>query len=126
MTVTLKDILESQEVMQQLSAKPLRGRTAFQVARLLKMLDNELSTYNDTRMKIVEQYAKRKEDGSFELNDRNEYQFTAENMQSFVNEINKLLEEQITVDANPISLADLDSIEFTPSEMVALEPFIEE
>lgn len=126
MIVTLKDIIECQETMQQLSTKPLRGRTAFQVARLLKKLETELTTYNDTRMKLIEQYAKKKEDGTFEVNERNEYQFTPENMQAFVEEINKLLDESVEIDANPINLAELEDIAFTPSEMVNLEPFITE
>lgn len=126
MTITLQNILEAQEIMQNLSTKVLRGRTAYQVARLLKRLDAELSTYNDTRLKLIEQYAKKKEDGSYELNDRNEYQFTEENMQAYVGEINNLLQEKIEIDANPLKLDDLLDLDFTPREMVALEPFVEE
>lgn len=126
MTITLQNILESQETMQNLSTKTLRGRTAYQVARLLKRLEAELATYNDTRLKLVEQYAKKKEDGSFELNEKNEYQFTQENMQAYINEMNNLLQEKIEIDANPLKLDDLLDLEFTPAEMVTLEPFIEE
>lgn len=126
MTITLQNILEAQETMQNLSTKMLRGRTAYQVARLLKRLEAELGTYNDTRLKLIERYAKKKEDGTYELNERNEYQFTPENMQAYVGEINNLLQEQIEIDANPLKLDDLLDLEFTPSEMVALEPFIEE
>lgn len=126
MTITLQNILEAQGTMQNLSTKVLRGRTAYQVARLLKRLDAELSTYNDTRIKLIEQYAKKKEDGSYELNEQNEYQFTPENMQAYMNEINNLLQEKIEIDANPLKLDDLLDLEFTPTEMVALEPFIEE
>ena len=126
MTITLQNILESQETMQQLSTKALRGRTAYQVARLIKKLETELTTYNDTRLKLIERYAKKKDDGSYELNNNNEYQFTPENMQIYVGEINNLLQEQIEIDANPLSLNDLEDLEFTPAEMVALEPFIEE
>ena len=126
MTITLQNILEAQETMQNLSTKVLRGRTAYQVARLLKKLESELATYNDTRIKLIERYAKKKEDGTYEVNERNEYQFTQENMQAYVGEINNLLQEQIEIDANPLKLDDLVDLEFTPAEMVALEPFIEE
>lgn len=126
MTITLQNILEAQGTMQNLSTKVLRGRTAYQVARLLKRLDAELSTYNDTRLKLIEQYAKKKDDGNYELNEQNEYQFTQENMQAYMNEINNLLQEKIEIDANPLKLDDLLDLEFTPTEMVALEPFIEE
>lgn len=126
MTITLQNILESQETLQSLSMKTLRGRTAYQVARLLKRLESELTAYNDTRMKLIEQYAKKAEDGTYELNERNEYQFTSENMQAYVEEINNLLQEKIELDVNPLNLDDLVDLEFTPADMVALEPFIQE
>ena len=126
MTITLKDIVESQEVMRTLSGKPLRGRAAFKVARLLKKLEAELSTFNDTRVKLIESYAKKDENGQFVLNDRNEYQFDQENANKFVEEINKLLVEEIQIEANPIMLDEIEEIDFTPAEMAALEPFMEE
>ena len=126
MTVTLKDIVESQEVMRTLSNKPLRGRAAFKVARLLKKLEAELTTFNDTRVKLIESYAKKDEDGQFVTNDKNEYQFDQDNANKFVDEINKLLLEPIEVDANPISIDEIEELDFTPSEMAALEPFLDE
>lgn len=124
--VKLREILESQEAMRHLSEKSLRGRTAYQLGRLMKKLEGELSTYNEVRQKLIEKYAKRKDDGSFEVNERNEYQFTPENMQAYIEEINKLIEEEVQIEASPINLDDLGDIEFTPAEMSMLDPFIQE
>lgn len=118
--------MESQEVMRSLSGKPLRGRAAFKVARLLKKLEVELTTFNETRVKLIENYAKKDDNGEFVLNEQNEYQFDAGNAQEFVNEINKLLSEEIQIEVNPILLEEIEEIDFTPAEMAALEPFIEE
>ena len=125
-TVKLQDIMESQEVMRTLSNKQLRGRTAFKVARLLKKLEAELTTFNETRVKIIEQYAKKDENGEFITNEKNEYQFDPEQANKFVEEINKLLSEEIQVDANPILLSEIEDLDFSPAEIVALEPFMEE
>lgn len=126
MTVTVQNIVESQEVMRVLSNKSLRGRTAFKVARLLKKIEEELNTFNDTRVKLIESYAKKDEDGNFVTNDKNEYQFDTENANKFVAEINKLLAEEIQIEANPIKIDELEDLDFTPAEMAQLEPFIEE
>ena len=124
--VTVQQIIESQEAMRNLLDKQLKGRTAFQVARLIKKLENEISSYNDTRVKLIERYAMKNDDGSFVINDKNEYQFTQENMNGFVQEMNKILAENIEIDVNPIKLEELDNINFTVMEMTMLEPFIEE
>ena len=126
MTVTVQNIVESQEVMRALSNKQLRGRTAFKVARLLKKLEAELTTFNDTRVKLIETYAKKDDDGNFVTNDKNEYQFDTDNANKFVAEINKLLAEEIQIDANPIMIEEIEDLDFTPAEMAQLEPFIEE
>lgn len=124
--VTVQQIIESQEAMRNLLDKQLKGRTAFQVARLIKKLENEISSYNDTRVKLIERYAMKNDDGTFVINDKNEYQFTQENMNGFVQEMNKILAEDIEIDVNPIKLEELDNINFTVMEMTMLEPFIEE
>ncbi len=126
MKVTLKDIVESQEVMRTLSSKQLRGRAAFKVARLLKKLEAELATFNDTRIKLIETYAKKDDEGNFVTNEKNEYQFDADNANKFVEEINKLLLEEIDIDANPILIDEIEELDFTPAEIVALEPFMDE
>lgn len=124
MKITLRNILEGQETLQKLSNQSLKGRTAFQIGRLLKKLEEILTSYNETRMKLIEKYAKRGEDGNFELNDRNEYQFTPENMQAYVDEINKLILEEVEIEAKPIPFEDIENLEFTAAEATFLEPFL--
>lgn len=125
MKITLKEVVEGQEALQKLSGMVLKGRTAFQVARLLKKLEEVLTSYNDTRLKLIEKYAKRKEDGEFELNEKNEYQFTQENMQAYIDEINKLIMEEVEIEAKPIPVEDIENLEFTPAEASFLEPFLQ-
>lgn len=124
--VTLKDILDGQETLQKLSGLQLPGRTAFQIGRLLKKLESVLAEYNETRTKLLEKYAKRTEDGNFELNDKNEYQFTQENIEIYIGEVNNLISEEIELDVTPIRLKDIENLMFTPSEMAILEPFMTE
>jgi Ser-tRNA(Ala) deacylase AlaX len=125
MKIMLKEVIEGQGALQKLSGMVLKGRTAFQVARLLKKLEEVLTSYNDTRLKLIEKYAKRKEDGEFELNEKNEYQFTQENMQAYMDEINKLIMEEVEIEAKPIPVEDIENLEFTPAEASFLEPFLQ-
>ena len=47
-TVTVKEIMDSVEVMRSLSQKSLKGRVAYKVARMLRELDKELTLFNNT------------------------------------------------------------------------------
>ncbi len=122
--VTLRDVLEGQEVLQKLSNQQLPGRIAFRIGRLLKKLEEVLVSYNEVRNNLLDKYAKHKEDGTFEVNNKNEYQFDESNMKIFVDEMNKLIAEEVVVEADPINFADIEHIDFTPAEMTLLEPFI--
>lgn len=124
MKVTIREILEGQDTLQKLSHQPLPGRAAFQIGRLLKKLKEVLASYNEVRVKLIEKYAKKNEDGSFEVNDNNEYQFTAENMQAYVSEINSVIADEVEVEARPINFKDIENLEFTAAEMTFLEPFL--
>lgn len=124
MKVTIREILEGQDTLQKLSHQPLPGRAAFQIGRLLKKLEEVLASYNEVRVKLIEKYAKKNEDGTFEVNDNNEYQFTAENMQAYVSEINSVIADEVEVEARPINFKDIENLEFTAAEMTFLEPFL--
>lgn len=124
MKVTIREILEGQDTLQKLSHQPLPGRAAFQIGRLLKKLEEVLASYNEVRVKLIEKYAKKNEDGTFEVNDNNEYQFTAENMQAYVSEINNVIADEVEVEARPINFKDIENLEFTAAEMTFLEPFL--
>jgi len=124
MKVTIKEILEGQDTLQKLSHQPLPGRAAFQIGRLLKKLEEVLASYNEVRVKLIEKYANKNEDGTFEVNDNNEYQFTAENMQAYVSEINNVIADEVEVEAKPINFKDIEKLEFTAAEMTFLEPFL--
>ena len=124
MKVTIREILEGQDTLQKLSHQPLPGRAAFQIGRLLKKLEEVLASYNEVRVKLIEKYAKKNEDGTFEVNDNNEYQFTTENMQAYVSEINSVIADEVEVEARPINFKDIENLEFTAAEMTFLEPFL--
>lgn len=120
--VTLRDVLEGQEALQKLSNQQLPGRTAFRIGRLLKKLEDVLTSYNEVRTSLLEKYAKHKEDGSFEVNDKNEYIF--EDINVFIEEMNKLIMEEVEVEADPIDFKTIEDVSFTPVEITLLEPFV--
>lgn len=124
--VKLNTILESMDTLKELAQKELKGRTAYQVGKLIKKIDEEFSLFNETREKLIRKYAAVDENGEFILNENNAYTFKDNNYNLFMDEINSLVGTEISIDASPIPLDDISELQFTPAQMVQLDPFIEE
>lgn len=124
--VRLGTILDSMNILKELVDKELKGRTAFQVGKLIKKIDEEFSLFNETREKLIEKYAAKDENDEYILDSNNSYTFKDDNYNKFIEEINTLLNTTVTIEASPIKLDDIAELEFTPAQMVSMEAFIEE
>ena len=54
--IKLGEIMSSMDTMQKLANVSFKGKTAFQIARILKKLDDEIKTFNDTRSTLIQKY----------------------------------------------------------------------
>jgi hypothetical protein len=125
-TVKLEEIVNGAEALKTLANKSLKGKTAYRVSRLLRELEKEFSLFNDTRGELIKKYGEKDENGELKVNENSEYTIAPENIQAFYNEINEILGNEVEINGNKIPLAEIGELDFTPNEMIALEPFIEE
>ena len=125
-TVTVKEIMDSVEVMRSLSQKSLKGRVAYKVARMLRELDKELTLFNNTRENLIKQCGVKDAEGNLQIGQNGDYMIEPASVESYYNEINSVLSNTIELNCEKINLSDLEELVFTPGEMLALEPFIEE
>lgn len=124
--IKLKDIVNSTDTLKQLADMKLPGKVAWQVGKLLQRLEIELNLFSATREKFIRQFVDKDENGEMIVNEKtHEYVFTPENKQQFINELNEVLEENIHIDMDKISIDALADLDFTPAQMLVLEPFIE-
>lgn len=125
--ITLKDLLDSAEVLRKLSQKQLKGKTAYNVARVLREVESEFNLFNETRQKIVQQYGEKDENGELKINTTtNEYVFSEENLKTITDEINNILGSTVNLNANKIGLDEIENVDFTPAEMMLIQSYIEE
>jgi len=94
--------------------------------RLLKAADKEIQEFNDIRVKVVNQYGDKDENGELITDENGNCHIAPEHINEFNKELNDLLNTEIEINANMLSLSDLEELEFTPSDLALLEPFIEE
>ena len=98
--VQLKDIIEGTEVLKKLAGQPLRGKVAFQISKILKRLEDELTLFNNTRVEIIKKYSQTDENGELISDENGNVKLKEETIEDFNKEITELLNMEIEIDAN--------------------------
>lgn len=122
--LTLDNLINSINILQRISSEPLKAKTAYVVAKLIKAADAEMTNFNEIRFNLIDKYGEKDENGEFKT-DGNNVILKKETVDDFNKELRELLNTSITFNVNKLNLDDLESINFTPAEMIQLEPFIE-
>lgn len=113
---TIAALITVKPLLQQLANIPMPARESFLLLRTLKTIDNEYLTVEKTRNQLLTLYGSQDEQGNFIIN--------PDNTSKFQEEINNLLETNITIDCEPISIELFEDIKISPSQMSLIEPFI--
>lgn len=115
--VTMEEIVNTQEALQELSQHVMNGKIAFQIARLIRELNKEYQTFYETRTTLLKKYGSSNEDNTFTIPNAK--------IKDFNQEMEKILKEEIEINAELIPQNVLESISFTPDQIVKLFPLIE-
>ena len=122
--VKIADIINGTQALQKLTNASLKAKVAWQVSRLLRAAEEELQGFNEARMQLINKYGDKTEDGELVTDDKGMCQISEENKVTFNNELNELISNKVEINASKLDINDLDSVDFTPSEITVLEPFI--
>ena len=123
----LKDMLDTVGTLRGIASKELRGRAAYNIAKIMKQVDNEFTLFNEARQKVVDKYGEKDENGNLKINaDTNEYIFADKNLEAVTKEINEILDSEVELNANKLTIDDLEDLKLTPTEMASIIELIEE
>lgn len=130
-TVKLSDILNSEETLKKCINISMKGKLAYQIARIAREVEKETALFETERNKLVEKYAERDENNNFKMNDKEQIYIDAkskEKIQQFTKELNDLIiDTEVELNVKKIKLEDLtEQKDFTPKDFNNLMPFIEE
>ena len=123
--VKLNDLINSTETLQKLAKKDFKAKLAWTIAKLLKLVENEIQGFNDTRMNLINKYGVKDAEGQLITDDKGNCKIEADSLEQFTNELNELLDTEVELNINKIDMNLLEDIDFTPADMVALEPFVD-
>ncbi len=124
--IKMSDLLNSTETLQKLSQKELKARLALSIARLLKEAEREIQNFNEVRMNLIKKYGEKDENGELVTDESGNCKILPDGVETFSKELNDIIGTEIEINANKLRLDDLDNLDFTPSDMAVLEPFINE
>lgn len=124
-TVKLSDLVNSTETLQKLAQKSFKAKLAWSIARLLKAADTEIQGFQDARLNLIKKYGEKDENGNLVSDDKGNCKIPPEFTADFNTEFAELINSEVEINANKIKIELLEDIDFTPSEMAILEPFVD-
>ena len=126
----LIEILNVSKVLKDLTTKRFNNfSVSYKIAKAAKLVDEQNAFYVEEERKIVEHYAvKDKETGQVKIIDGNRISFAnQDDAMNFNKEINELQQTEVEIfDPIDIHMSDFrsDDIDLTPSDILALEGFV--
>jgi hypothetical protein len=117
MKIKLIDVQRGQQVWSKIGQKNFSAKLAFRIMRFMRELETTLKDIDAIREKLVMELGEEK-DGKVSI--------VPDKLNEFHTRMTELLDEEVEIPDLNVKLDDLDGVEFTPVEMMALEPFITE
>ena len=116
-------LVSSVSVLGKLNQLELPVKVAFILAKNIKEVDQSLGSYNETRNKLLRQYAEKDEQGMPKADEMGNIIFKEGCHEKWMEEIRELLELKVNLKIEPISTHDLfkAEISISPSELEKIE-----
>lgn len=127
MEISVGELLELNRIMNELSNQKLNTILAYKMARILKKVEAEVTTAEESRIKTIMPFIKKDEDGNPIINnDSNTYE-TIEGKQNEISQaLNEFFSTKIKLDLPTLNLKELEQIQLTPRQVEVLMPIIDE
>jgi len=108
-----------------LGSEPLPLKTAFRLKGITKIAREEYAKYEEVRKEALQRHGLKNEDGSLNVNEHNNVQFSAEGIKAFASELNDLT--NMDIELPTLRIDELgDKIVLSVEELECLEGIIVE
>jgi hypothetical protein len=119
MKTTLANVINSQEAINRLLARPLPAKTAYKLNKIVRKLMPEFDDFNKIRNDLIKKYGEPTGEGD-------NFQVIKENMPLYTSELDEVVKEEVEINCNPLTLDDLATCQITGQDMLALDYMIVE
>lgn len=118
MKLKLSDIFQSKDSLVKLANSDLNIKTAYNLSKLVKKLNEEYQSLEDFRVELVRKHGNL-EEGNYRVPQN------GEQFENFVKEYNEFMQTEIEVDIAEIEIPMEDiKIKLTPLDIINIEKFV--
>ncbi|BDQ01943.1 MAG: hypothetical protein KatS3mg036_0497 [Ignavibacterium sp.] len=118
MKIKIFKLLSALDGLKKLAERDLPAPISFNLARAFQQIDKELELFEKQRVKLLEKYAVKQDDGSLIIPDDN-----TENREKYLAELNQLMDCEIEIPYEPININNLGEIKLSVSDMLQIQDF---
>ena len=128
MKLSNRMLVNSTQVLSKLNQLELPVKVAFILSKNIKEVDKSLESYNETRQKLIGQYAEKDENGMPKSDEVGNIIFKEDCQEKWMQDIQELLELKTNVKIQTISTHDLfkAEISISPLELETIEFMIKD
>jgi len=117
MIVTLEEILNASEGLKKILSADLPIKLAYRLGKYVKILNKELTNYEERRMDLIKKYGEPNDNGS-------EYKIKPENADKVMKDMMELHSIEVDLDVIPIKLSEIENVKLSPIDISNLDKFI--
>ena len=124
--VNINTLMSIKPILQELANVRMPAKQSFKILRTLKAVNAEYASIEEIQRNMVTNYGKKDENGEFILDSKNRGYLIADEYQDKVaKELEELMASEVELDCDKININIFDNISLSPSQLLAIEPFIE-
>lgn len=124
MKINLGEVLTITKAINETSllTKDLPAKTAYKLMKLVRVLNNEVETFEKIKTSLIEKFGKKKEDGTLDIDDKGT--IALEDSDGFYSEFNTLIESEVEINDISISVDDFGDINIPTTALMALDKIL--
>lgn len=119
-TLSLGSLFDAQPALDRLAAERLPVKTAYRVAKVLRLVKPEIQQFVDQRNALIRELGAERTLPTGETT----IEVTDANRDAFVAKITELASLEIRLDIEPVDVGTLDGVQVSATDLLALERFI--
>lgn len=126
MKITFNDALNFREFYTTVRDQKFPLRTGYRLNCLLKALEPHYSFYQEQLTSIIEENAEKDTNGNLIHNEDGNFKIPPEKIMECNEKINELLSFEIEIDAKPLNVSEIETLELPMDKIQGIIPFITE
>ena len=122
--ITLQEVLDAKPGLEVISRSAVNGINAFKIGRIIRDINKEIEVFDEERKKYIEKYAMRDEKNGI-VTENGMIKIKEENIPLYNQALQKMLETEIEINTEKMSIDDLANVSITPQQAMGMEKFFE-